>query len=382
VTSRRDRDLERVQRLLRKVDMEEVLEELGIEVLWYNGPDVYAECPDPDHEDEHPSFHVCVEDEENDEGRCRLGWFNCWSHPDDSMRGFNFLDLVAKIKFDLWGEREDGKLNWPNEEQRSAAAAWIRREFLNREGFGTSDPKIENRRIRSADWTELLFPPNKPIDEAEESFQRYLERRFISPERARELDVRVVYNAGERLKTAIGKTVPGVLFPIRWEGRVVNWYLRGTTKRLASNLKGRYCPGLPLGKGAGVLWAPDGIVPGRPVVLVEGNFDAERVRGIVENHGFDYSVAATLGGRLYAAQAKHLRTAPFLIHMADGDEGGETLAKTVEEQLGSFTRVAVRQLPAGTDPGDADEAVILDALRPPAEVARVRVRFRTGVRRS
>jgi hypothetical protein len=43
----RKRDLLRVQRLLRRVDMEEVLEDLGIEVMWVNGCDAYCMCPDP-----------------------------------------------------------------------------------------------------------------------------------------------------------------------------------------------------------------------------------------------------------------------------------------------------------------------------------------------
>jgi len=376
----RARDLERTQRLLRRLDLEEVLEEgLGIDVLWRSGADAYAECPDPEHVDENPSFHVCVEDVEDSSGRSMLGWFNCWSHPDpDGMRGFNFLDLVAKVRNDLWGEREDGRLNWPNDAQRAEAAAWLREEFLTGE---ERESRAElamrrRRRVSAPEWRELLFPPNVPIDRAEPRFREYLERREIPLQRARELDVRVVYHAGEALKGAISGTVPGVLFPIPWEGRVVNWFLRGVNKRLKSRDKGRYCPGLPLGKGAGVLWAPDGLPPDRPVVLVEGIFDAERVRALLRREGLERSVAAVLGGRLYPAQAQRLRTVPYLIHLADGDDGGLTLGKTVDEQVGSFTRAEVRQLPEGTDPGDAPEDVLLRYLEPPRSRLECRVRFR------
>lgn len=381
----RKRDLERVQRLLRRIDLEEVLEDLGIEILYFNGPDAYAECPDPEHEDANPSFHVCVDDVTDDEGRSRLGWFNCWSHPDeDSMRGVNFLDLVAKIRFDLWGERDDGRLNWPTEEQRSAAAAWLRKEYL-RGDRGEAEVRversIERRRAAVTDWRELLFPPSEDVAEAESKFLEYLERREITAERAAELRVKAVRYPGASLKSVLADTCPGVLFPIPWEGRDVNWFVRGINKRLASRFKGRYCPGLPLGKGAGVLWAPDGIEPRAPVVLVEGIFDAERVRAIVSRNDVEVTVAAVLGGRLYPAQAKHLRAASHVIHLADGDSGGDTLGKSIEEQLGRFTRVAVRRLPDGEDPGDAEEEVILRMLKPPENLPRVRVRFRSAIRR-
>lgn len=381
----RKRDLVRVQRLLRRVDMEEVLEDLGIEVLWVNGCDAYCECPDPDHYDENPSFHVCIHDVEDKYGNSKLGRFNCWSHPDkDSMRGFNFLDLVAKIRFDMWGYREDEKLNWPNDQQRSDASSWLRKEYL-KGGSEESTIRIERtmkKRVKAVqDWRELLLPPIHEIKDSDDEFIEYLEKREITLERAIELRIKSVRSPGDQLRSVLRRTLPGVLFPIVWEGKDVNWYVRGINKRLASNVKGRYCPGLPLGKNAGILWAPNGIEPKTPSILVEGIFDAERVRGIILSNNLKFNVVAVLGGRLYSEQAKHLRTSEYVIHLADGDDGGVTLSESIKDKLAKFTKVLIRPLPDGEDPGDAEEDLILELLGKPIAVPKVRIRFKTSVRK-
>ncbi len=383
----RKRDLVRVQRLLRRLDMEEVLEDLDIVINYINGCDAYCECPDPDHYDENPSFHICIHDVEDKYGNSKLGRFNCWSHPDkDSMRGFNFLDLIAKIKFDLWGFRDDGKLNWPNEQQRSNASAWLRKEYL-KSGSEDNSVKIQRtikKRVKAVnDWRELLMPPIHNIEDSESRFIEYLEKREIPLERAMELRVKSVRSTGDDLRGVLRNTIPGILFPIVWEGKDVNWYIRGINKRLAKNAKGRYCPKRPLGKDAGILWSPDGIPPKVPVIIVEGIFDAERVRSIVVKNKLLFTVVAVLGGRLYDEQAKHLRTADYIVHLADGDDGGVTLSESIKGKLDKFTKVLIRELPEGEDPGDADEYLILKLLRDRFHLAppKVRLRFKTNVRK-
>jgi hypothetical protein len=49
----------------------------------------------------------------------------------------------------------------------------------------------------------------------------------------------------------------------------------------------------------------------------------------------------------------------------------------VEEHLSSWTRPEFRPLPEGTDPGDAPEAALLEALRAPEERTRISIRFRS-----
>lgn len=379
---RRARDRERAQRLLRRLDLEEVLEFLGLEVLYYKGADAYTECPDPSHDDENPSFHVCVEDVVDRDGEDRLGAFNCWSHPgEEGLAGSNFLDLVARILFEIWGEDEDGP-RFPRDADRDRAAAWLRRNFLEGEVDFEALRKTTRRRRRRDDRGSraLVFPPSRPIAEADPRFQVYLERRGISLERATELGVVGVERTGRELRGMLGETVPAVLFPIRWDGAVVNWFARSISRHCPKKAKGRYAP-VKLAK-AGVLWAPDELDPAEPVVLVEGIFDAERVRRLLRGGrgAFPYrNVAAVLGGRITPEQARRLKTHPVVVHLADGDDGGRTLAESVEEHLGEYTTIVVRELPPGTDPDDAPEEAVVGALRPAAPVRR---RIERRIRRS
>jgi hypothetical protein len=369
MSSRRDRELERAQRLLRRLDLEEVLDELGIDVLYYRGSDAYCECPDPEHDDANPSFHVCVEDVTDERGRDRIGAYNCWSHPGDGLRGLNFLDLVARVLFGIWGEDAEGFQRWPREEDRDRAAAWLRRTFLDRDDGDLE--RLRNaaagrrKRARVVLDGELIFPPSRPIAEADPRFQIYLERRWITPERARELGVVAVEIAGRALSRTLGETVPAVLFPIRWDGAVVNWFARALSPRAPKKAKGRYAPRVLLGK-RGVLWLPDPVDFGKPLVLVEGIFDAERVRRLILERRppglVPGNVGAVLGGRLTSEQARRLRGFSLVIHLADGDAGGKTLGESIQEQLESFVRVVSKPLPDGTDPGDAPEEVLLEAL--------------------
>jgi hypothetical protein len=374
MSKRRDRELERTQRLLRRVDLEEVLDELGLDVLYFRGSDAYCECPDPEHDDENPSFHVCVEDVEDRRGRARLGAYNCWSHPGDGLRGLNFLDLLARVLFEIWGDDAEGFPRYPREEDRDRAAAWLRRTYLEREDASEELERLRTaaagRRRRRREEGELVFPPSRPIDEADPRFQIYLEGRAIPLERARELGAVAVEIAGSALSRTLGETVPAVLFPIRQEGEVVNWFARGVSPKCPKKAKGRYAPKILLAK-KGVLWLPDELDLERPLVLVEGIFDAERVRRIVLERRPEGlvpgNVGAVLGGRMTPEQARRLRGFPLVIHLADGDDGGLTLGESIAEELEPFVRVVSRQLPEGTDPGDAPVDAVLAALELPGE---------------
>lgn len=371
MSRRAARDLERAQRLLRRLDLAEVLEELGLEILYYKGSDAYTECPDPNHADADPSFHVCVEEVEDRDGN-RLGAYNCWSHPGDGLGGSNLLSLIARVLLGIWGEDENGEERYPRDDDRSKAAAWLRKTFLNREDDGDAFARLREqaigrrRRARKVERGEVHLPPGVPIAEADPRFQIYLEKREIPLKRATELGVLAVPRAAGDYRQMLEHTVPGVLFPINWNGELVNWFLRSTRRHVEKGAKGRYAP-VPLGK-LGVIWLPDPVDVMRPIVLVEGVFDAERTRRIVRDRIPTHppgNVGAVLGGRLLPEQARFLRSFPLIIHLADGDKGGRTLSESIEEHLESYTRVLVRRLPDDTDPGDAPEDVVVAALLPP-----------------
>lgn len=359
-----ERELERVRRLLRLLDLEEVLEDLGLEIYWYNGPNAYLDCPCPDHDDRNPSFHVCMEEVEDDDGENRFGWFNCWSHPDPGLYSKNFLDLVARIKFDIW-EDEDGDMLYPTDSQKMDAARYLREKYIRGDEDSADEIAETSLRRRSRVISRLdqesgvlVHPPSEPVECADGLFRDYLEGRGYPFERAVYLGVRAVSDFG-RIK-ALEKTVPAVLFPIFSDGEEVNWYARAIDP-VDKNAKGRYCPGVPLGK-AGIMYSPEPFDLSQRIILVEGIFDRERVYQVVRKHKLTGNVAAVLGGKLVPAQAKRLKKFPEVVALVDGDRGGEGLADSIDVQLGRFTKVKVRKLPAGTDPDDVDESILVESL--------------------
>lgn len=381
---RRRREVERAQALLRRLDLEEVLEELGMDTEDFVGNDAYFPCPDPDHEDGKPSFHVCVDDVEDGKGGSKLGIFHCWSHPDPGLSGRNFLDLVARVLFEIWGDA------FPKEEDRTRAEAWLRETFLgeDEDRFARRRERAVRRRWRAMKEVrrEVVLPPSRPVAEADPRFLDYLVRREVTPERAAELDVRAVSTPGYDLKFVLGDTCPAVLFPIYAEGKLVNWFARGISKYLISEDKGRYAP-VPLAN-AGVLWLPGPVDFSKPVVLTEGIFDVERARAILlrrqaagdllGHHPGNF--AAVLGAYLSEKQARRLWAFPLIMHLGDGDEGGKTLGKSIRRGLESHVRVVSRLLPDGFDPGDAAEDDVVRALDIPRAPSKVGRRIRRSVR--
>jgi len=375
----RARDVIRTQRLLRHVDLEEVLGDIGIEILRRDGANAYAECPDPNHIDRNPSFHVCVEDVSDRDGTSRLGYWDCWSHPVEGFRGRDFSDLVARVRGDVWDRA-------PTRDERGEALAWIRREYLHRDS--TEEVHVaamirRDRVIRIEERGELRWPPGKPVADANPEFLKYLERRFIGEERADALGVIAVNNAGS-LRRCLGETVPAVLFPIRDGSEVVSWYAR-SIRRVKSSLKGRYAPRSEIGTRGVFYWTGDPDLHA-PVILVEGIFDAERVRAYLELHPGAVppgNVAAVLGGRLQVPQAARILTHPRVLLLADGDRGGIGLWESVRKQRARRTRCSVYRCPDGGDPGDLPDDLLGEALSL-LEVTRdsltLRVRMRPRLR--
>ena len=344
-------EIARSQRLLRQLDMEALIEDLGIIIDYQMGYDIYAHCPDPNHIDRNPSFHICCADEEDAAGENLLGYYNCWSHPDNTMSSRNFLNLVAKILYNKWDRI-------PNARDLKKASTWIRQKY-NISAKKVDDlPVIKLPRPKKIEYPMLDFPKSIPIRLAQSKFRRYLEKRHISLKRANELDVGAVENPGDTFYGCLRETVPGIIFPIRWRGKIANWFVRSIL-RVQSRYKARYAPKMPLGKHEGILWAPDGCYPHSSKILVEGILDAERVRQIVKDNGFRFEVNAVLGGQLHEKQALNLFMSKSLIHLADGDHGGLALSKSILQKLPNTDIV---MLPDGMDPNDVDEKFIFDVL--------------------
>lgn len=353
------RDIDRVQKLLRKLDLEEVLEDgLGLEIEDNTGFNINLVCPDPDHDDSNPSFSVCIEDTED--SNSKLGWFNCWSHPliDDEnyMRGLNFADLVAKVLFKIWDR-------WPTEDERNLSKQWLRENYLvNKTPKEIIKENIEKRKkyknITANKNSQLIFPPSVKIEKSRDEFKNYIRSRGIKLDRAIKLDMKAVIRPGDLYGT-LKNTLPGVLFPIKWGGKTVSWYVRSIYK-VRPKFKGRNCPGLELST-SGVLWAPDGIEE-KPTIIVEGIIDAERIRGICKKNNFRYNVISTLGCKLTYKQSISLRKVKNILHLADGDYAGKGLSRVIIKHLDKFSNIKVKNMPDDCDPGDVDESYITSIL--------------------
>lgn len=339
-----------IKNLIRRVDLEEVLDELGILVLDRKGADACAQCPHPDHPDSDPSFHVCVEDVVDASGRGRLGWYHCWSHPDREMSGGDVTVLVAKVRSAAWGRD-------PRPDEVREAVRWL-------EGRAGVDPGAALRRrarqrrvVASGDGRRLVWPPVVRLSDAPPEFVSYLAGRGICASRAERLGAAAVLEAGDGLEGCLGPTIPGVLLPVRHMGEVVSWYVRSIDPGCPSRSKARYSPGAGL-QARGVMWSADEPVVGAPVVVVEGIFDADRVSRFVERHGVGLeprNVLAALGGSLTEAQARRVRylNPSRVLALGDGDAGGERLVSSVVSRVGSLVVGACA--PRGTDPGECSD---------------------------
>lgn len=367
------REAERRLRLLRRLDLEEVLTDLGVDILWTKGADGYAECPDPDHVDGNPSFHVCLEEVTNRKGQNRLGWFNCWSHEGGTgvdLRGVNFLDLVARIRGGVWDR-------WTTDDERRAAAGWLRQKYVRtHQGGAERAARRRIRVIRQVETGELVWPKSKGIAESDPEFRTYLKGRGFPLGRAVRLGVRAVKRSGD--VSCLSNTVPALLFPIYSEGEAVNWFARSITRRVESKNKGRYAPGVALGS-AGIFWAPERPDFSKAVALTEGLLDAERVKRVVNGHELavaETNVLAVLGGSIHKVQASRLRACPAVYVLADGDKGGAALLKSVKAQLERFTNVVDASMPAGCDPDDVPAEELISRLKMPKKRVKIAVRYR------
>lgn len=337
-------------KLLRYVDVEDILEVLGIDVEYVRDGDAYFACPDPNHVDGSPSAHVHIEDDR------RLGWVNCWSHPDRSMSTKDFFVFCTRVRQDMWDR-------WPRPREVRATVDWLVEQFDLE-----NDDEFRMMRIRSRERetsvrepeepAELLIPELSPLDQ---ECRQYLSRRHIDGPRADLLGCRLVCSAGDL--HCIRDTVPGVWFPIRHRGKVVNWFLR-SLRDVPSRHKGRYAPRAALHK-AGVVWSAVEPLRMKPICLVEGIFDAERVSELLRRNKTNIppeNVFAALGGKLTDQQAATLRSLmpSTCVVLCDGDEAGLGFGESVTSRL---NRVTVRQAPPGTDPGDCPEDILLGMIR-------------------
>ena len=339
-------------------------------------------CPDPNHKDSDPSFHICVDDVYRKGVGNMIGWYHCWSHvPEDEtaegadrrpFKGKNFLTLVAKLR------REAFTDDPVTRDEIDDAARYLRKTYLRPEGDDELIRRTLERRqmadevdVRDA---QLIWPPSMPIEEAPLEFRKYLTGRGFPVGRAIDLGVRAVRRWGKA--KWLKWTCPAVMFPILHQGKPVNYYCRSINRRVDPKDKGRYASRVPL-QSNGVFWAPERPDYKAPVGITEGLIDAEAVRRKIvgsETGVSPENVLATLGGTLHRAQAARLRACPLVYVLGDGDQGGAKLLRSVRDQLPTVKVVDAR-MPSGMDPDEAPPEAVVERLRPPVSARGIRIRY-------
>lgn len=140
------------------------------------------------------------------------------------------------------------------------------------------------------------------------------------------------------------------VIPIRLRGRLVAYEARDFTGRLMPKT-------LALPRSVKIhsfLWNLDNILPGFPIVVVEGIKDAIAVL----NRGY-VNVVSSFGAQLTADQVILLmsKSPPEVVIAYDADKAGVEGTDGAVVSLLAWTQVSKMNLPEGTDPWDVSRAV-------------------------
>lgn len=140
------------------------------------------------------------------------------------------------------------------------------------------------------------------------------------------------------------------IFPVILRGRLMAFEARDFTGRLRPKT-------LALPRSVKIhsyLWNLDNVVPGLPIVVVEGTKDAIAVL----NHGYINTVSS-FGAQLTSDQVILLmsKSPPEVIIAYDADAAGVEGADKAVISLLAWTQVSTLILPEGTDPWDVSRAV-------------------------
>ena len=306
---------------LRNVNIESVLQKLEIP-FERKEDELYAKCPNPEHQDRKPSWHIKSKlgDENN-------GLFNCWSC---GWKG-NLVSLVAsKRKCDF---AEARLLIDSFRKQLPEVTYKVEPEDYIKNIQGIEPPEI------SLEWK------GKPIDVAtieqgSEAFA-YLMSRMIGS--------KFIESEG-LLAWSVKKRI---IIPITRKGKLISWVARS------------YCDAKPkviAPAGAPKKWELIGLDQlDRSIPLVnvcEGWVDRVRLMQVDR-----INVCALCGSKMSEYQAEALLFAKKIVLWLDGDKAGEVMGQDLAAWLGRGRELFVVPFEKGRDPGSFSPAELV--LRQP-----------------
>ena len=297
---------------IRNVDVEIVVQKLGIEYTKRDDFELYARCPNPDHADKKPSWHIHAE-----LGAHNNGLFHCWSCK-WSGNVFALIMTVKRISF-----------------VRALQFAEQCRKEISYETTCEVAAEEYERSLNGVEPGEVgLIWKGKKIQavsiEINKDAWRYLRSRWIGSEYI------------ERFGFLDWKEGRRVIVPIFRDGRLISWIARSYVGSKPKTLAPQNAP-----KKWEIFGYDNVNVATKAVTVAEGWVDVIRLMQIGRPNPI-----ALCGSKITEYQAEFLSQFKSIEVWMDGDKAGEVLAKDAAAWLGRDRQIRVVPLPQGMDPGE------------------------------
>jgi len=344
-SGRRETQKVDIELLLKTVDVKKVLDNLGVKYkARRNDTELMIKCVNPNHQDK--SGDSLQMNARNDDYN---GVYKC--NPCGIKGNFiKFLLLATKNSFKEIVEYlgNFGTLNYRLQiddvtRDRESAIA-ISEEKTNEE---LPEIKIQYTRCKLQDsWDE-----SNPA-------QCYLKKRNIDPYVAFSHEIGWAdffeFMPGRHVKDCI-------VFPIRYKGRLVSYFLRSYSGPFYHKVHKLFPPKSPVWKFP---YNIDQCKDEKPIIVVEGIIDCLVVKSALLKSGLDFNVIAAYSNNPTKSHIQILReSGKQIICLPDRDSSaGVVLCDTILEGLIHTNQIEIALLPWGYDPGDCSYDTIRQSL--------------------
>ena len=315
MTMRIDRRRARRRVNLAAVDVPAVLRALGLEFEDRGEGELYARCPNPEHPDSNPSWHI------HSGSDSRNGVFFCWS----CKWSGNIFTLVATVKGCAMGE----------------AARFVAEHAREEVSIGEpAGPEDYERSLRAVEPPEIGLEwkgrriEARPVEWGSEAAE-YLRRRMIGMAYVQKFSM---LDWKERRR---------VIVPITRGGRMISWIARSYVGGKPKTLAPRNAP------KRWELFGYDQLGFGPVVSICEGWADQIRLAQAGRPNP-----VALCGSRVSEQQAESLARFKRFEVWPDGDTAGEGLVRDLRAWLGRGREFVVFRVPDRKDPSDLHPAEI------------------------